>query len=111
MKLFARTLALSALLYGLSFAAPSAAHAQDKTGPMMFNLKLGPAIGVSNSNTQFGLEFEFGYAIAPNAYLIFPLGLTFGGGATTLAIPVGFQYDIGFPGVKNLFLYPRISIG
>jgi len=112
MKLFARTLALGTLLFGLSFAAPSTAHAQEKAGPMMLNMKLGPAIGVSGpASTQFALEFEFGYAIAPNAYFLFPLGFQFGGGATAILVPIGFQYDIAFPGVKNFYLYPRISIG
>ena len=113
MKVFSRTLALATLLYGLSLAAPSAAHAQDKgSGPMMLNLKLGPAIGVSSAKgTQFALEFDFGYQLAPNAYFLIPLAFGFGGGATAIFVPIGFQYDIPFPGVKNFYIYPRISLG
>lgn len=105
MKTVQRLAALAALMLSLSMTTPASAN------PMWFNMRLGPAIGASNSITQFGLEFDFGIEVIKNGSVIIPLGFGFGNNNVSFAIPVGFQYDIQIPGVKNFYLYPRISIG
>jgi hypothetical protein len=91
------------------------ASAQEKAGPWMANLKLGPSIGVSNAPTQFGLVLEIGYALpvvpGRNFYLTFPFNLGFSGGATMIGVPIAAQYDIPIRQVRGLYIYPRFNIG
>jgi hypothetical protein len=81
-------------------------------GPIMANLKIGPAIGVADfsGDTAFALELEGGYAIlGKEGYVTFSPNFSFGT-LTLVTLPVGFQYGIQLP-VKNLTAYGRATIG
>lgn len=106
MKRLTKYLAMFGVVAALSASKPAAA-----ADSMWFNMKLGPSIGASNAVTQFALQFEFAYKLIPNGYLLVPFQMQFGNGVTSLGFPLGFQYDIAIPGVKGLFLYPRLAIG
>jgi hypothetical protein len=110
----------SSLLLGLATLAllvltSGEAQAQDKAGPWMANLKIGPSIGAYQAPTQFGLELEIGYALpfvpGRNAYITFPFQFGFSGGVTMIAVPFAFQYDIPIRQVRGLYIYPRFSLG
>ena len=117
------------LFTGLVAASSSAwALGEEKAGPFMANLKVGPAIGIDSPPgvTQFAIELEAGIALdhEKNAYLTFTpqvelgsfcggfggLGCGGRGSVSTIILPLGFQYDIELP-VKHLFLYPKIDLG
>ena len=84
----------------------------DKSGRFMFNFKIGPAFGVYSAGHAGTIVLDFGWSVLPNknAYLLIPLQFQFAQGFGSVIIPVGFQYDFQMP-VKNLFIYPRLSIG
>lgn len=92
-----------------------------KAGRFMVGLKLAPAIGIQDNNnvdlfpteTQFALQLEAGYAFdsARRAYVLFPLQFHFGGGATSVMVPLGFQYDLPITPLPGLYVYPRITLG
>lgn len=99
-----------------------------KSGPLMFNLKLGGALNLYASNSgagpsSFVMVLDAGYAIVKNGYLLFAPQFQVGGTSfavgnllavgytvTSIILPVGFQYDIPLP-LAGLFLTPRASIG
>lgn len=83
-----------------------------KSGRFMANLKIGPAIGVKDANTQFALMLDGGYAVTPdgNGYVVLALQFHFAGGTTGVIVPAGFQYDFALP-VPGLFIYPRLLLG
>lgn len=103
----------------------------DKAGPLMFNMKLGAAIGIPGDGgslfytaDQFLLQLEFGGALdaGRQAYLTFPLTFELGGsynyynlrgpsGYNVVMVPLAFQYDIPIRAVPGLYLYPRGQIG
>lgn len=110
----------------------------DKSGPFMFNFKLGPAIPVYFKDlapgfsaldalpAQFAMELEFGFALDKNrqAYLTFPFQFevvqrsvligpvgVFNVTYATIMIPVAFQYDIPISAVPGLYIYPRMTVG
>lgn len=109
-----------------------------KSGPFMFNFKLGPAIPVYFKDlapglgpldvlpAQFAMELEFGFALDKDrqAYLTFPFQfevvqrsilIPFLGTVTasyaTVILPVAFQYDIPISAVPGLYIYPRMTLG
>lgn len=84
----------------------------DKAGRFMFNFKIGPAFGVYSAGHSGAIVLDFGWSVLPNknAYLLIPLQFQFAQGVGSVIIPVGFQYDFQMP-LKNLFIYPRLSIG
>jgi hypothetical protein len=110
-----------ALLLGLATAAlPVAARAEaggpgtdTKSGPWMFNLKLGVSAGAYAVGTAaFAFKPEMGIAVTSDrhGYITFTLGLLFNPYYTAIEVAPGFEYDIGLP-VRGLFLYPKISLG
>ncbi len=122
-------LGATALVTSLAASSSSAwALGEEKAGPFMANLKIGPAIDLDGPPgvTQFALELEAGIALdhKNNAYLTFTPQFEFGsfcggfdrfgcggrGSVTTIILPLGFQYDIEMP-VKHLFIYPKINLG
>jgi len=127
---FARAVLAVAILLTCLVASSRSAWAvgEEKAGPFMANLKIGPAIDLDAPPgvTQFALELEAGIALdhAKNAYLTFTPQFEFGdlctgigrfgcggrGSITTIIIPIGFQYDIEMP-VKHLYIYPKIDLG
>lgn len=130
-KSVAALIALGAVL------GSGAAHAQDKAGPVMLNLKLGPSIPVAIKDqpsgssatdvlpVSFSLTLEGGIALdqARQAYLVLPFqilvgtksasafGFSYSLTSTRVVVPIGFQYDIPIRAVPGLFLYPRASLG
>ncbi len=111
-SLVAFTLASSANMRTASADAWWSRKTDAKAGPFMANLKLGPAIGVKDANTQFALELDGGLAVTPDnaGYIVFALQFHFGAGSTGVIVPAGFQYDFALP-VPGLFIYPRLLIG
>ncbi len=90
------------------------AQAQEKAGPWMLNLKLGPAIGVSNADTEFALVLDANYGIAfnRNLYIGLPINLQFSGSVFTGGLfPIQVQYDFAIPQVRGLYVYPRFVVG
>ena len=133
MQRWVRSLLLCALAT-LALAAPAraaTAYGDEKSGPVMLNLKGGASIPLyvqggdrDDLPTSGVLQLELGFALdrERRAYLVVPLeahigvrssgndvasaSLTF----ARLLVPVGFQYDIPL-GRSGLFLSPRISAG
>jgi hypothetical protein len=109
---------LAALCLGLQCFLAATAHAQSfasdpgKTGPVMLNLKVGPAFGLNAATVQFALQLDAGFAVdaARRAYILVPIQFQITGGYSAIMIPVGFQYDFPLP-VKGLYIYPRAFIG
>lgn len=136
-----RSLLLSVVLALATWLYAGAAEAKfynppGKAGPLMFNLKLGAAIGIPGDNNnlgttldQFLLQLEFGGAVDSQRqlYLLFPLTFHVGGGCaavgvfgtcvavagrySTILVPLGVQYDIPIRAVPGLYLYPRGQLG
>jgi hypothetical protein len=111
------TIVVVALL--VTLAAP-AAHAlppwmqNGKTGRFMFNLKLGPSIGVDNVITQFAIVPEMGIAVDRdfNAYIILPLpAFQVAFDQSIIQVPIGFQYDIAIKAVPGLYISPAVTTG
>ena len=117
--------ALAAALASGALLAASPARADgsdllkktDKVGPMMANLRIGPAFAISSYGTGgagFTLAPEFGYAVAleNNLYVVvapqFTLG---GGGGAVITIPVGAEYDFPIAPVPNLYVTGRFLAG
>jgi hypothetical protein len=122
-----RIAVVALLLLGLSHtvaAAPSWMQA-DKSGPFMFNLQIGPAIGARNAINMGAIVLDFGFALdsGKHAYLLFPLQFQFANVGVNIfgvssdytvgyiMVPVGFQYDIAIPQVPGLYISPRIVGG
>lgn len=109
---------------GRAEAAPSWMQ-PDKSGPFMFNLQIGPAIGARNAINMGALTLDFGFALdsGRHAYLLFPLQFQFADAGVSVfgvnnsytvgyvMVPVGFQYDIAIPTVPGLYISPRIIGG
>jgi len=105
-------------------AAPSW-MSPDKSGPFMFNLQIGPAIGARNAINMGALVLDFGFALDPgrHAYLLFPLQFQFADAGVNVfgvsndytigyvMVPIGFQYDIAIPTAPGLYISPRITGG
>lgn len=107
----------------------------EKAGPVMVNVKLGASVPIyiqSYSGTptdalpaSFAIQVEGGFALDRERrfYLVLPFELHVGsrssggllGGASTtftkVIAPLGVQYDIPIPGVRGLYVYPRVSLG
>jgi hypothetical protein len=124
---YVRRVLVVALLLGLSqsaWAVPSWMQ-EGKTGPFMFNLHIGPAIGAKDAINMGAIVLDFGFAVdhKKNAYLLFPMQFQFAnvsysvfgvsGGYTVgyIMVPLGFQYDIAIPQVPGLYISPRIVGG
>jgi len=109
-----RTLLLagSTLLALATFALEKAAEAADKAGRFSATLKIGPAINLDDTRTQFTLNPEIAVALDRdyNAYLGINPQFQFADNYTTINIPLTFQYDIELP-VDGLYLYPKVSAG
>ncbi len=95
-------------------AVPSEALAvgEEKAGPFMGNLKIGPAIRLDDFPTQFAMELEIAGALDRdnNAYLGFNPQFQFADHYHIINLTATFQYDIELP-VKALYLYPKINAG
>ncbi|MCU1280992.1 MAG: hypothetical protein JWM53_4538 [bacterium] len=114
-------------LFGLSHTAAAAPSwmQPDKSGPFMFNLQIGPAIGARNATNMGAIVLDFGFALdsGKHAYLLFPLQFQFANVGVSVfgvsndytvgyvMVPVGFQYDIAVPAVPGLYFSPRIVGG
>ena len=109
---------------GRAVAAPSW-MSPEKSGPFMFNLQIGPAIGARNAINMGALTLDFGFALdsGRHAYLLFPLQFQFADAGVSvfgvsneytvgyIMVPVGFQYDIAIPTAPGLYISPRIIGG
>lgn len=107
-----RTALLVTGLLSLLLAIPAEARAADKAGRISGTLKLGPALNVDDTRTQFSLSPEIAVALDRdyNAYLGLSGQFQFGDRFTTIAVPLFFQYDIELP-VDGLFIYPKVNAG
>jgi hypothetical protein len=108
-----------------SASAAPAWMQEGKSGPFMFNLHIGPAIGAKDAGNMGALVLDFGFAVdrGRHAYILFPLqfqfanvGYTLFGVSTSytvgyIMVPLGFQYDIAIPQVPGLYVSPRIVGG
>jgi hypothetical protein len=115
------------LLVGLGHTASATPSwmQEDKSGPFMFNLQIGPAIGARNAINMGAIVLDFGIAVDPgkHAYILVPLQFQFANvGVSVLGVsndytvgyvmfPVGFQYDIPIHAVPGLYISPRIVAG
>ena len=106
--------AATASAVALAWLLPGEARAAgaDKAGRVMINVKIGPAINIDDTRTQFALSPEFAVALDRkyNAYLGLGPQFQFGDYFTLINIPLFFEYDIELP-VKGLFLYPKVNAG
>lgn len=121
-----RTLTLCLFIGLATTAHATPAWMQDaKSGPFMFNLQIGPAIGARDAINMGAIVLDFGFSLdsGHHAYLLFPLQFQFAnvsynvfgvGGDYTVGyvmVPVGFQYDISIPPAPGLFISPRLVGG
>lgn len=102
-------------LFLSSLSAPALARRPGggaKAGPLMLNLKIGPAIELKNLPTQVALELDFGVALTGDRalYLVLAPQFHLANNLSTIMVPLGIQYDIALP-VPGLYLYPRVSMG
>ena len=109
---------------GRAAATPSWMQ-EDKSGPFMFNLQIGPAIGARNAINMGAIVLDFGFALdaGKHAYLLFPLQFQFADVGVSVfgvsndytvgyvMVPIGFQYDIAIHAVPGLYFSPRIVGG
>lgn len=111
-KLLRLGLAMAVSSSTLAIAAPAFAVGEEKAGPFMGNIKIGPAIRLDEIPTQFALEAEIAGALdrGNDAYLGFNPQFQFADSFITINLTVTFQYDIELP-VKALYLYPKINAG
>ncbi len=111
-KLLKLGLAMAVSSSTLAFAPSAFALGEEKAGPFMGNLKIGPAIRLDDIPTQFALEAEIAGALdrGNDAYLGFNPQFQFADGITTINLTATFQYDIELP-VRALYLYPKINAG
>ena len=109
---FCLSLAASQAVAATSGGEVSKAATPDKIGRFMVNFKIGPAIGAYNSAHLGAIVLEGGWAVLENKslYLVVPLQFHFTSGGGSFHLPVGLQYDVTLP-VKNLYVYPRLSMG
>jgi hypothetical protein len=123
--MYLRAWSAAVLVSSLVWAFPARANflspSEEKAGPFMFNLKLGPAFPIAiaysghsatlNTNPLGTAIADFGIAVdsRQRAYILLPIQFIFNGDGAYIMIPVGFQYD--FHIWKNLFLYPRGFVG
>jgi hypothetical protein len=122
-----RRFLVAAVLLGLSqsaWAAPSWMQ-EGKSGPFMFNLQIGPAIGAKDSINMGAIVLDFAYAVDSrrSAYILFPLQFQFANAGVSvlgfstsytigyIMVPLGFQYDFAIPQVPGLYISPRIVGG
>jgi len=130
-RLTAATLAASALLL-LANDASAAPVGEDKAGPLMGNIKIGPAVGLDDDfggvrggcggrfgcgyrHTQFALELEIAYAVdrGENAYIGFNPQFQVSDYFATINLTGTFQYDIQIAkkAVDGLYIYPKVNAG
>lgn len=88
----------------------------DKVGPMMANLRIGPAFAVTSYGTggsAFTVAPEFGYAVAleNNLYVVVAPQFTLGYGGAIITIPAGVEYDFPIAPVPNLYVTGRFLAG
>ena len=106
MKTRALAIALFAVLAaGRAEAAPSW-MSPEKSGPFMFNLQIGPAIGARNAINMGALVLDFGFALdsGRHAYLLFPLQFQFANAGVNV-FGVNNDYTIGYIMVPVVFEY------
>ena len=117
----ARALAAALATGALLAASPARAESDllkktDKVGPMMANLRIGPAFAVTSyasGGAGFTLAPEFGYAVAleNNLYVVASPQFTLGYGGAIITIPAGVQYDFPIAPVPNLYVTGRFLMG
>jgi hypothetical protein len=112
----ARALVTAALVIALAEARSAAEEdpaANHKAGPVLLQLRVGPAIGVKEIDNQAALALDAGIAVdrSRNAYVLLSVQLQIERALTIVQIPIGFEYDFALPSVKGLYLYPRLSLG
>lgn len=107
-----RVAVAAVIAIGAFLGSTGEAQAVEKKGPIMLNMKIGPAIKLDDIPTQFALEVEGAYAFdrAKNAYIGFNPQFQFSDPIITINLPLTFQYDIELP-VEGLYLYPKINAG
>lgn len=106
---------------------------ENKAGPFMGNIKIGPAVGLDDDfggrgfyrgpgrgplygrATQFATELEIAYAVdrGNNAYIGFNPQFQVSDYFAVINLTATFQYDIQIveDKVKGLYLYPKINAG
>ncbi|HEX6835314.1 MAG TPA: hypothetical protein VF334_02020 [Polyangia bacterium] len=91
----------------------------EKSGPLMINLRAGPAIGLKDTGGAGRPAFstaaagvELGVAVTPDrrGYLIMPLQVQPGAWYAAVMFPLGFEYDFKLS-AKGPFLTARLSGG
>ncbi len=113
-----RSFVVSAVLLATLILSTGSARAHvlddGKSGPVMINLKIGPAIEVYHSHTQFAMTLEGMYAVLVtkfgDLYVGLPLTFQFAGAGTFIEIPAAAQFDVRLP-VKNLYIVTQLHIG
>lgn len=116
-----RALAAALAAGALLAASPASAESDllkktDKVGPMMANLRIGPAFAVNTyggGGAGFTLAPEFGYAVAleNNLSIVAAPQFTIGYGGAIITIPAGVQYDFPIAPVPNLYVTGRFLMG
>jgi len=104
---------------------------ENKAGPFMGNIKIGPAVGLDDDfggrglggrfgrgygrGTQFATELEVAYAVdrGNNAYIGFNPQFQVSDYFAVINLTGTFQYDIQIieNKVKGLYLYPKVNVG
>src|SRR5689334_482893 len=109
-------LALLAIIsFSVLVARPARAADESLAGPMKFDLKFGPAVGIlDESGSQFRLGFHYGYGFTPHlpqhVYLDLPLDFDFGNHFTEIIIIPGIEVDFLLPVGVPVYLYPMFGI-
>ncbi len=124
----------AALTFSSVAFAPDAFAAgvgENKAGPLMGNVKIGPAVGLDDDfggrgsfgdfrgryyrGTQFALELEIAYAVdsKERAYIGFNPQFQVSDYFAVINLTGTFQYDIQIieDKVKGLYLYPKVNAG
>lgn len=126
----AATVVLSSI--GFAQDARAAGVGENKAGPFMGNVKIGPAVGLDDDfggrgvrggpdplryyrGTQFALELELAYAVdaKENAYIGFNPQFHVSDYFAVINLTGTFQYDIQIieNKLKGFYLYPKVNAG
>ncbi|MCU1280753.1 MAG: hypothetical protein JWM53_4299 [bacterium] len=103
----------------LSACAAWRGPSTDKSGPMMFNVKAGPAIGLKDTGgtgrpafSTAAVAVEMGFAVTPDrrGYIVVAPQVQPGVWYAAYMLPVGFQYDFKLS-LRGPYLTARLSGG
>jgi hypothetical protein len=96
-----------------AYADPAAGSCSDKAGPLMLEVRIGPAIGLFAVDDQYALALDAGVAVdrALRTYLVVSPQVQLQRGLTVIQVPLGIEHDIPISTVRGLYVYPRIALG